>query len=464
MTDTPLDYATAGVDTAAGDRAVELMKSAVAATHDSTVLGATGGFAGMVDASALLGMERPLLATSTDGVGTKIAIAQAMDVHDTIGQDLVGMVVDDIVVIGARPVLMTDYIACGHVVPERIASIVTGIARACEATGTPLIGGETAEHPGVMEPDDYDIAGAATGVVDASKLLGPERVTDGDVVIAMASSGLHSNGYSLVRSVVSRVGASLESHVAEFGRTLGEELLEPTRLYTRLCLDLVERFGVGGIHAYSHVTGGGLAANLSRVLPVGAIATVDRSTWTVPAVFDWVRRGGDVTWVGMEDSLNLGVGMVAVVSASVASEVQSAINEAGVVAWVLGSVTSAGADGTVAGFGSVSDLSADSSGVRLISGTRASRRVPCCCTASTALAERCVSVREGSGPAGPGPLRRGVRNSGVGTPKRRTGFRSAVWLSRYLVEDPPVQKDSSSCFGSMSSSSAGISAKSAYFE
>ena len=226
MTDTPLDYATAGVDTAAGDRAVELMKSAVAATHDSTVLGATGGFAGMVDASALLGMEKPLLATSTDGVGTKIAIAQAMDVHDTIGQDLVGMVVDDIVVIGARPVLMTDYIACGHVVPERIAAIVTGIARACEATGTPLIGGETAEHPGVMEPDDYDIAGAATGVVDASKLLGPERVTGGDVVIAMASSGLHSNGYSLVRSVVSRVGASLESHVAEFGRTLGEELLD----------------------------------------------------------------------------------------------------------------------------------------------------------------------------------------------------------------------------------------------
>ena len=166
--------------------------------------------------------------------------------------------------------------------------------------------------------------------MDASKLLGPERVTGGDVVIAMASSGLHSNGYSLVRSVVSRAGASLESHVAEFGRTLGEELLEPTRLYTRLCLDLVERFGVEGIHAYSHVTGGGLAANLSRVLPVGAVATVDRSTWTVPAVFDWVRRGGDVTWVGMEDSLNLGVGMVAVVSASVASEVLSAINEAGV--------------------------------------------------------------------------------------------------------------------------------------
>ena len=375
MTDTPLDYATAGVDTAAGDRAVELMKAAVACTHDATVVGATGGFAGMVDASALLGMRRPLLATSTDGVGTKIAIARAMDAHGTIGQDLVGMVVDDIVVIGARPLLMTDYIACGRVVPERIAAIVEGIARACEATGTPLVGGETAEHPGVMEPDDYDIAGAATGAVDADRVLGPDRVADSDVVVAMASSGLHSNGYSLVRSVVTRTGAPLEGRVGEFGRTLGEELLEPTRLYTRLCLDLVERFGVGGgdgrgVHALSHVTGGGLAANLSRVLPSGSVASVDRGSWRVPAVFDWVRRGGDVTWVGMEDSLNLGVGMVAVVSASVASEVLSAINEAGVAAWVLGSVTSAGADGTVAGFGSVADLSADSSGVRLISGTK----------------------------------------------------------------------------------------------
>ena len=346
MTDTPLDYATAGVDTAAGDRAVELMKSAVAATHDSTVLGATGGFAGMVDASALLGMEKPLLATSTDGVGTKIAIAQAMDVHDTIGQDLVGMVVDDIVVIGARPVLMTDYIACGHVVPERIASIVTGIARACEATGTPLIGGETAEHPGVMEPDDYDIAGAATGVVDASKLLGPERVTGGDVVIAMASSGLHSNGYSLVRSVVARVGASLESHVAEFGRTLGEELLEPTRLYTRVCLAMLETLSSpaapGPIHALSHITGGGLAANVARVLPAGLIADVDRSSWTVPPVFSTVRELGSVPWEDLEGTLNLGVGMVAVVEPGVVDAVLRVAEGSDIPAWVLGEVHDAG--------------------------------------------------------------------------------------------------------------------------
>ena len=348
MTDTPLDYATAGVDTAAGDRAVELMKAAVARTHDATVVGATGGFAGMVDASALLGMRRPLLATSTDGVGTKIAIARAMDAHGTIGQDLVGMVVDDIVVTGARPLLMTDYIACGRVVPERIAAIVEGIARACEATGTPLVGGETAEHPGVMEPDDYDIAGAATGAVDADRVLGPDRVADSDVVVAMASSGLHSNGYSLVRSVVARTGAPLEGRVNEFGRTLGEELLEPTRLYTRLCLDLVERFGVGGgdgrgVHALSHVTGGGLAANLSRVLPSGSVASVDRGSWRVPAVFDWVRRGGSVPWEAMEDSLNLGVGMVAVVGEADAPAVVGAVRQAGVDAWVLGEVRSTAA-------------------------------------------------------------------------------------------------------------------------
>ncbi|WP_026460272.1 phosphoribosylformylglycinamidine cyclo-ligase [Schaalia suimastitidis] len=339
MTDTkPLDYATAGVDTAAGDRAVDLMKAAVACTHDATVVGATGGFAGMVDASALLGMKRPLLATSTDGVGTKIALARALDIHDTIGQDLVGMVVDDIVVVGARPVLMTDYIACGKVVPERIADIVRGIAQACQQVACPLVGGETAEHPGLMADDDYDIAGAATGVVDADQVLGPQRVRPGDVLVAMASSGLHSNGYSLVRAVVDRVGLPLEAQVADFGRTLGEELLEPTRLYTTVCLDLVQTYGVEAIHALSHVTGGGLAANVSRVLPTGVTASVDRSSWSVPPVFDWVRRGGDVTWDALEDSLNLGVGMVAVVSADAADQVIRTTREAGIEAWVLGVV------------------------------------------------------------------------------------------------------------------------------
>ncbi|MCD4548883.1 phosphoribosylformylglycinamidine cyclo-ligase [Schaalia sp. lx-260] len=341
MTDSaPLDYACAGVDTAAGDRAVDLMKAAVARTHDATVVGATGGFAGMVDASAFLGMSKPLLATSTDGVGTKIALARALDIHDTIGQDLVGMVVDDITVVGARPVLMTDYIACGKVIPERIADIVRGIAQACEVVKCPLVGGETAEHPGVMAEDDYDIAGAATGVVDAENVLGAHRVRPGDVLLGMASSGLHSNGYSLVRAVLQRVGMSLESDVPDFGRTLGEELLEPTRLYAVPCLEAIEAVGVSesGLHALSHVTGGGLAANVSRVLPAGMIGEVNRHTWLVPPVFDWVRRGGAVTWDALEDSLNLGVGMVAVVSPVAVDDVARICAAHGIHTWVLGSV------------------------------------------------------------------------------------------------------------------------------
>ena len=337
------------MDTAAGDRAVELMKDAVAATMTPAVVGSVGGFAGLVDVSALRGYRRPLLAASTDGVGTKVAIARALDVHDTIGQDLVGMVVDDVVVVGARPLLMTDYIACGRVVPERIASIVRGVAAACAAVGTPLLGGETAEHPGLMGPDEYDVAGAATGVVEADRRLGAERVRPGDVLVALASSGLHSNGYSLVRRVVERAGWSLEREVPEFGRTLGEELLEPTRLYARVCLDLADALDPAGadpadlrLRALSHVTGGGLAANLARVLPAGLIADVDRSGWVVPPVFDVVRRLGDVPWEDLEGTLNLGIGMVAVVAPEAADDAARLARRAGVPAWVLGTVHEAG--------------------------------------------------------------------------------------------------------------------------
>ena len=262
-----MTYAEAGVDVEAGDKAVELMKDSIRRAQRPEVLGGLGGFAGLFDATRLTRMTRPVLATSTDGVGTKVAIAQALDKHDTIGFDLVGMVVDDIVVCGAEPLYLTDYIATGKVVPERIAEIVSGIADACAETNTALIGGETAEHPGLLEPGEYDVAGAATGVVEYADLLGPHRVAPGDVVVAMASSGLHSNGYSLVRRVIASAGWSLDRHVDEFGRTLGEELLEPTRLYTQPVLDLVRQPDVH-VHALSHVTGGGLAANLARVLPL----------------------------------------------------------------------------------------------------------------------------------------------------------------------------------------------------
>ena len=341
-----ITYADAGVDTAAGDRAVALMKDAVASTMTPAVVGGVGGFAGLVDVSTLRDYRRPLLATSTDGVGTKVAIAQALDIHDTIGQDLVGMVVDDIVVVGARPLLMTDYIACGHVVPERIADIVRGIAQACAAIGTPLLGGETAEHPGLMAPDEYDVAGAATGVVEADRMLGAEKVRAGDVLVALGASGLHSNGYSLVRRVIEHAGWGLEREVPEFGRTLGQELLEPTRLYTRVCLAMLETLSSpaapGPIHALSHITGGGLAANVARVLPAGLIADVDRSSWTVPPVFSTVRELGSVPWEDLEGTLNLGVGMVAVVEPGVVDAVLRVAEGSDIPAWVLGEVHDAG--------------------------------------------------------------------------------------------------------------------------
>ena len=337
-----ITYAAAGVDTAAGDRAVALMKDAVAATMTPAVVGGVGGFAGLVDVSTLRDYRRPLLATSTDGVGTKVAIAQALDIHDTIGQDLVGMVVDDIVVVGARPLLMTDYIACGHVVPERIADIVRGVAQACAAVGTPLLGGETAEHPGLMAPDEYDVAGAATGVVEADRMLGAEKVHAGDVLVALGSSGLHSNGYSLVRRVIEHAGWGLEREVPEFGRTLGQELLEPTRLYTRVCLAMLETLSSpaapGPVHALSHITGGGLAANVARVLPAGLIADVDRASWTVPPVFSTVRELGSVPWEDLEGTLNLGVGMVAVVDPSAVDAILRVAEGSDIPAWVLGEV------------------------------------------------------------------------------------------------------------------------------
>ncbi len=276
-------------------------------------------------------------------MGTKVAIAQAMDMHDTIGLDLVGMVVDDIVVVGAKPLFMTDYIACGKVVPERIAEIVRGIAAACAEAGTALVGGETAEHPGLLGVDDYDVAGAATGVVEADAVLGPDRVRRGDVVIALASCGLHSNGYSLVRRVVARAGWSLDRHVPEFGRTLGEELLEPTRVYAADALALAAD-PAAEVHAFTHVTGGGLAANLARVLPAGLVADIDRACWVVPPVFDVVRALGDVPWGDLENTLNLGVGMVAVVGPDGANAALARARERGLDAWVLGAVGVLGAD------------------------------------------------------------------------------------------------------------------------
>lgn len=332
-------YAQAGVDIHAADAAIEMFKGAVAKTKRPEVIGGLGGFAGLFDASALKAYDRPILATSTDGVGTKVAIAQALGIHDTIGFDLVGMVVDDLVVCGAEPLFMTDYIATGKVVPEVITAIVTGIANACAEAGVALVGGEIAEHPGLLEPGEYDVAGATTGVVEASAMLGPDKVAAGDVVIAMASSGLHSNGYSLVRHVLLTTAAlPLERHVDELGKTLGEELLVPTRLYTKPALRLAREIAT---HAMSHVTGGGLANNLERVLPASVAVTIDRSTWTPGPIFDLVKRTGDVSQPDVEATLNMGVGMVALTAPDAVEAALGVLAESGIEAWVAGEVTAA---------------------------------------------------------------------------------------------------------------------------
>jgi phosphoribosylformylglycinamidine cyclo-ligase len=344
-----ITYAAAGVDIAAGGRAVELMRSSVARAARPEVVGGLGGFSGLFRADALCEMRKPLLATATDGVGTKVVIAQQLDKHDTIGIDLVGMVVDDLVVCGAEPLFMTDYIACGKVVPERVAAIVSGIAEGARQAGCALIGGETAEHPGLLRPDEYDVAGAGTGVVDEEALLGAERVREGDVVLAMPSSGLHSNGYSLARHVFfTLAGWDVHRYVDELGRTLGEELLEPTRVYALDCLALL-RDGID-VHAFSHVTGGGLAANLARVMPSSLGAEIDRSTWALRPIFRLVGELGGVKSAELERTLNMGVGMVAVVGSEDADRARALLTGRGMDCWVAGTVVAGAA---VAGSGAV---------------------------------------------------------------------------------------------------------------
>jgi phosphoribosylformylglycinamidine cyclo-ligase len=344
-------YAAAGVDIAAGDRAVELMKEWVAKAQRPEVIGGIGGFAGLFDASALVQRNHPVLATSTDGVGTKVAIAQALDRHDTIGFDLVGMVVDDLVVCGAEPLFMTDYIACGKVNPERIAAIVQGIAMACTEAGCALLGGETAEHPGLLGPHEYDLAGAATGVVDKDQILSSDRVRSGDVVLAMESSGLHSNGYSLVRHLLGKQSSwTLDRYAPELGQTLGDELLTPTRIYARDCLALIE--GVE-VHAMCHVTGGGLASNLARVIPGSCQVHIDRATWHPAPIFRFIERLGEISQSDLEATFNMGVGMVAVVSSDSVDEARELLARRGLRCWVCGSVVPAGSRGgpTVSLFG-----------------------------------------------------------------------------------------------------------------
>jgi phosphoribosylformylglycinamidine cyclo-ligase len=329
-------YADAGVSIEAGEQAVEQLKPWAEKAKRPEVMAGIGGFAGLFKLR-LDRWKEPVLASSTDGVGTKIAVAQAMDVHDTVGIDLVAMVVDDLVVCGAEPLFLQDYIAAGKVLPDLIASVVKGISIGCVQAGCALLGGETAEHPGLMADGAYDLSATGVGVVEADAVLGPERVRPGDVVIGMGSSGLHSNGYSLARHVLLQIARMpLSGMVEEFGRTLGEELLEPTRIYAKDCLALIAETEV---RTFAHITGGGLSANLSRVLPRGVRAVLDRGTWTPAPVFSVIAQRGRVERAEMERTFNMGVGMVTVVAPDDVDRALAMLTARHVPSWVLGEVT-----------------------------------------------------------------------------------------------------------------------------
>jgi len=334
-----MSYASAGVDIEAGERAVEALRPLAEKAGRPEVMGGIGGFAGLF--ALKIGRYRePVLAASTDGVGTKIAIAQAVGKHDTIGLDLVAMVVDDLVVCGAEPLFLQDYIAVGKLVPEHIAAVVGGIADGCQLAGCALLGGETAEHPGLMESGSYDISATGVGIVEADAMLRPDRVHAGDVLLALGSSGLHSNGYSLARRVLLEIARMpLGGHVEEFGHTLGEELLIPTRIYARDCLALTAETGV---RTFAHITGGGLARNLERVLPPRLQAVIERGTWTPAPVFNLIASRGRVSRAEMEKTFNMGVGMVAVMPPDDVDRALAMLTARHVEAWVLGEVCRGG--------------------------------------------------------------------------------------------------------------------------
>lgn len=331
MSDEPLTYADAGVDLDAGERSVPLIAQAVARAGRPEVLSEIGGFGGLFALDAAR-YDEPVLVSSADGVGTKVALAWQLDRYDTIGHDLVGMVVDDLVVTGAEPLFLNDYLVVGRLDPERVAAIVGGVADGCAVAGCALVGGETAEHPDLLAPHEFDLAGFGVGVVERHRILGPQRVRTGDLLVALASSGVHANGFSLVRRIVEGLDLG-DPH--GLGRPLGDVLLTPTRIYAPDCLALVAAVEV---HALCHVTGGGLPGNLPRVLPEGIGATVDTASWGWPPVFRWLQRRGRVETDEMWRTFNCGVGMVAVVPPGQADAALAVLAQRGVDAWVCGEV------------------------------------------------------------------------------------------------------------------------------
>lgn len=331
-----MDYKNAGVDIEAGYRSVELMKEHVRTTMRPEVLGGIGGFAGAFSLARIKEMEEPVLLSGTDGCGTKVQLAYVMDKHDTIGIDAVAMCVNDIACSGGEPLFFLDYIACGKNYPEKIAAIVSGVAEGCNQSGAALVGGETAEHPGLMAEDEYDLAGFAVGVVEKKELITGENIKPGDTLIGIASSGVHSNGFSLVRKVFDMTKESLDTYYDELGKTLGEALLAPTRIYVK-ALKSVKDAGVT-VKGCSHITGGGFYENIPRMLPDGVRAQVRKDSYEVPAIFRLLAKKGDIDEHMMYNTYNMGVGMCLAIDPADTDKAIAAIEAAGDKAFVLGTV------------------------------------------------------------------------------------------------------------------------------
>lgn len=331
-----MDYKKAGVDIEAGYRSVELMKKHVKETMRPEVLGGLGGFAGAFDLSSIKGMDEPVLLSGTDGCGTKVKLAFVMDKHDTIGIDAVAMCVNDIACSGGEPLFFLDYIACGKNYPEKIATIVSGVAEGCKQSGCALVGGETAEHPGLMPEDDYDLAGFAVGVVDKKDIIDGSQMKAGDVLIGMASTGVHSNGFSLVRKVFEMTKESLDTYYEELGKTLGEALIAPTRIYVK-ALKAVKEAGVT-LKGCSHITGGGFYENIPRMLPEGIHAVVKKDSYEVPAIFKLLAEKGNIAEEMMYNTFNMGLGMVVAVDEKDVEATMNAMREAGDTPYIVGRV------------------------------------------------------------------------------------------------------------------------------
>lgn len=331
-----MDYKNAGVDIEAGYKSVELMKKHVKETMRPEVLGGLGGFAGAFDLSGIKQMDEPVLLSGTDGCGTKVKLAFVMDKHDTIGIDAVAMCVNDIACSGGEPLFFLDYIACGKNYPEKIATIVSGVAEGCKQSECALVGGETAEHPGLMPVDEYDLAGFAVGVVDKKDIISGENIKPGDVLVGMASSGVHSNGFSLVRKVFEMTKESLDTYYDELGKTLGEALIAPTKIYVK-ALKSIKNSGVK-VKGCSHITGGGFYENIPRMLPEGVRAVVEKNSYEVPAIFKLLAKEGDIAEEMMYNTFNMGLGMILALEPEDVDKAMEAIRAAGEEAYVVGRV------------------------------------------------------------------------------------------------------------------------------